>query len=318
MTQQFGAHSTVDDVVRGLDLSGKTAVVTGASGGLGLQTTRALAQAGVRVVMAARDPQKNSAAAASLRERIPGAALSPVTLDLGDLASVRACARDILAAHARIDLLINNAGIMACPLGRTAEGCELQFGTNHIGHFLLTCLLADALKQADRARIVCLTSGGHRTSPVDFEDPHFERRPYNNWLAYGQSKTANALFAVALAERLGGFGITANAVHPGSIHTDLGRHLTEADIRQLTEWAKHGPAVEFKTPEQGAATQVWAATSEALAEVSGRYLEDCRIAEVDTTPMAASGYMPYALDPEAARRLWHLSETIVGQRFDIG
>jgi len=318
MKQQFGAQSTADEVVRGLDLSGKTAVVTGASGGLGLESARVLAQAGATVVMAARDPQKNAAALALLRSRVPKAELRSVVLDLADLNGVHKAAESVLAENRRIDILINNAGIMACPLGRTAQGCELQFGTNHIGHFLFTCLLIPALRRADNARIVSLTSGGHRTGSVDFDDPHFERRPYNNWMAYGQSKTANALFAVGLSKRLGSFGITANAVHPGTIHTDLGRHLTAEDVKQLAEWAKHGPAVQYKTPEQGAATQVWAATSPELAGVTGRYLEDCGIGEVDTTPMASKGYMPFALDADAAEKLWALSEQIVGQRFQFG
>lgn len=317
MSQQFGAQSTVDDVVQGVNLRGKVAVVTGTSSGLGIETARALAKAGATVVMAARDRDKNERAMAAIRAQVDGADLVPVTLDLGDLDSVRRAGAEILAAYPRIDLLINNAGIMACPLGRTAEGCELQFGTNHIGHFLLTCLLVPALKNAKSARIVSLSSGGHRTSPVDFDDPHFERRPYNNWVAYGQAKTANVLFAVCLTRRLRGFGITANAVHPGSIATELGRHLTQADIQQLAEWSKGGAAIRYKTPAQGAATQVWAAVSPELEGVSGCYLEDCRIGEADDTPMAMSGYMPYALDPEAAEQLWALSERIVGQRFDF-
>jgi NAD(P)-dependent dehydrogenase (short-subunit alcohol dehydrogenase family) len=318
MTQaQWGAQTTVDDVVQGIDLRGKTAVVTGTSSGLGIETARALAKAGARVVMAARDPQKNAAALAAIRAQLPHAELEGVTLDLGDLGSVRAAAAQILAAHPRIDLLINNAGIMACPLSRTAEGCELQFGTNHIGHFLFTGLLVPALKRAAPARIVSLSSGGHRTGAMDFDDPQFERRPYNNWVAYGQSKTANALFAVGLTRRLQKFGITANAVHPGSIATELGRHLTAADVKQLAEWASSGAEIRYKTPAQGAATQVWAAVAPELENIGGRYLEDCQLAAATDQQQALSGYRAYAVDPAAAQRLWALSERIVGQRFEF-
>ena len=315
--QQLDAQSTVDDVVRGINLRGKVAVVTGTSSGLGIETARVLAQAGATVVMAARDPQKNARAVAAVRAQVPAAQLVPVSLDLSDLGSVRRAAAQILDEQKRIEILINNAGIMACPLARTAEGCELQFGTNHIGHFLLTCLLVPALRASGEARVVSLSSGGHRTGPMDFDDPHFERRAYNNWAAYGQSKTANALFAVGLHRRTRALGMTANAVHPGSIVTELGRHLTEADVQQLAEWAKYGAEIRYKTPAQGAATQVWAAVAPELRGVGGRYLEDCRIGEVDTTPMSASGYMPFALDEEAAERLWSLSEEIVGQRFEF-
>ncbi len=317
MAQAFGAETTVDEVIQGCDLRGKVAVVTGTSAGLGLETARALAQAGATVVMAARDPQKNAMAIATIRADTPQAQLHHVSLDLSDLGSVRAAAAAILAQHPRLHLLINNAGIMACPLARTAEGCELQFGTNHIGHFLLTCLLVPALQKGAPARIVSLSSGGHRTGTMDFDDPHFERRPYNSWVAYGQAKTANALFAVALTRRLQAFGITANAVHPGSIHTELGRHLTEADIQQLSEWAKAGAEIRYKTPAQGAATSVWAAVSPELEGRGGLYLEDCSIGLVDTTPMALRGYMPFALDAAAAAQLWTLSEQVVGQRFEF-
>lgn len=314
-TQQFDAQSSADDVIRGIDLRGKVAVITGTSAGLGSETARVLAQAGATVVMAARDAQKNAKAMAAIRAQVPAAQLEHITLDLADLASVRRAAADINARHPRLHLLINNAGVMACPLARTAEGCEMQFGANHIGHFLFTCLLVPALIAGAPARIVSLTSGGHRTGAVDFDDPHFERRPYNNWVAYGQAKTANALFAVGLTRRLQALGVTANAVHPGSIRTELSRHLTEADFAQLAEWGRVGANITFKTPAQGAATQVWAAVSPELEGVGGLYLEDCGIGVENATPMAASGYQPYALDAEAAERLWALSEDIVGQRF---
>jgi NAD(P)-dependent dehydrogenase (short-subunit alcohol dehydrogenase family) len=315
MSQPLGAATTTDEVLRGIDLRGRTAVVTGTSAGIGVETAAALARAGADVVMAARDGAKNQRAIDSIRAQSPSAWLRHIDLDLGDLASVHRAAAQILQEHPRIDILINNAGIMACPLARTAEGCELQFGTNHIGHFLFTCLLVPALRQSGAARIVSLSSSGHTAGGVDFDDPHFLRRPYDTWLAYGQAKTANVLFAVGLTPRLRSLGITANAVHPGAIHTELGRHLRPADIEaMLAGWAD-APAIFYKTSAQGAATSVWAAVAPELAAVSGRYLEDCGIAEVAAGPRALTGYAPHAMDPDAAERLWQLSEDIVGERF---
>jgi NAD(P)-dependent dehydrogenase (short-subunit alcohol dehydrogenase family) len=314
---KFGAKTTTDEVIEGIDLNGKTVVITGTSAGLGSETARIMAKAGATVVMAARDAQKNGNAISAIRAALPHAKLQHVTLDLSDLASVRRAAGEILAAHPRIDMLINNAGIMACPLMHTTDGFEMQFGTNHLGHFLLTCLLVPALKTAPAARIVSLSSGGHRIGPVDFDDPNFERRPYHNWLAYGQAKTANALFAVGLTQRLQKFGITANAVHPGSIATELGRHLTEADVEMMKSWSSQGMHIEYKTPAQGAATQVWAAVSPELANISGHYLEDCHIGVADDAPTDMTGYASYALDAAAAEQLWTLSEKSVGQQFSF-
>jgi NAD(P)-dependent dehydrogenase (short-subunit alcohol dehydrogenase family) len=318
---QFNAQTTAEEVMQGIDLQGKTVVVTGSSAGLGAEAVRVFARAGATVLMAARAREKNQHIIDSVSADLAASGLPPVhlehiTLDLSDLNSVRAAAAQILANHKRIDILLNNAGIMACPLARTAEGCELQFGTNHIGHFLLTALLVPALKSSAAARIVNLSSNGHRTAPVDFDDPQFERRHYEKWLAYGQAKTANILFSVGLSARLQKFGITANAVHPGMIHTELGRHLVEEDIQMLTRWTQASGAL-MKTVAQGAATEVWAAVSPALATVSGRYFEDCQIAAENAEPAATFGYMPYALDPQNAERLWHLSEQIVGRPFNF-
>jgi len=307
----FGAHSTTDEVIRGIDLRGKTAVVTGSAAGLGLETVRVLAQAGATVVMAARDPHRNAQAMARIRADNPQAQLESLTLDLSDLDSVRAAAAAVLEAHPAIDLLINNAGVMACPLARTANGCELQFATNHLGHFLFSCLLVPGLRRTAAARVVSLSSAAHRYAAVDFDDPQFERRPYDSWTAYGQSKTANALFAVGLARRLAPFGITANAVHPGVIFTELMRHMDSDAKDNLREQA----SAVTKTVPQGAATQVWAAVSPALAGVSGKYLEDCHVAHL-ADAMSYDGCQAYALDERNAERLWELSEQIVGQRFD--
>jgi NAD(P)-dependent dehydrogenase (short-subunit alcohol dehydrogenase family) len=246
-------------------------------------------------------------------------------LDLASLASVRAFAKDFLATHDRLDLLINNAGVMATPFGHTADGFELQLGTNHLGHFVLTCLLAPALLAAAPARIVNLSSGGHVISDVHWDDPNFARHDYEKWTAYGQSKTANVLFTVELERRLGACGVHAYAVHPGMIMTDLGRHLTPDDIAALQAMAKRpsGGAgagsggggggggrglPPFKSVPEGAATTVWAATAPELAARGGTYLEDCAI---------SSGHAPWALDAKAARRLWELSEELVGERFDL-
>jgi NAD(P)-dependent dehydrogenase (short-subunit alcohol dehydrogenase family) len=313
MSNSLGATSTTDEAIRGIDLTDKIVVITGTSAGLGSETARIMAAAGATVLMAARDASKNAKVMADIRAAVPAAKLHHIALDLSDLASVRRAAAEILAAQLRIDILINNAGIMACPLLRTADGFEMQFGTNHLGHFLLTGLLIPALTAAKSARIVSLSSAGHHISPVDFDDPNFVRRPYQNWLAYGQAKTANILFAVGLGKRLRKFGITANAVHPGAIPTELGRHLTEADMAVMAQWDTHN--IFYKTPAQGAATQVWAATAPELANISGCYLEDCHIAEPGAGPL--SGYAPYALDIAAAEQLWALSEQLVGQPFQF-
>jgi NAD(P)-dependent dehydrogenase (short-subunit alcohol dehydrogenase family) len=303
-TAGFGPETTTDEVLEGVDLSGKVAVVTGASGGLGLETARALAGAGAVVVLAARDVVRTEAAASAIRERVPGAALESIALDLASLASVRSAAARLLRSRDRIDLLINNAGVMATPFGRTADGFEMQLGTNHLGHFLWTSLLAPALLAAAPARIVNLSSGGHMISDVHWDDPHFERHDYDKWAAYGQSKTANLLFTVELERRLGARGVHAYAVHPGMIATDLGRHLSAADLAALAEMAKSAPGglPPFKSVAAGAATTVWAATAPELAHQGGRYLADCRVSDE---------HAPWALDPAAARRLWGMSERMI-------
>jgi len=297
-------HPTTDEVLAGIDLTGRTAVVTGASSGIGTETARALAAAGAHVVLAVRDVGKGEKAAAGMT----GGAVDVTELDLTSLASVRSGATAVLARNPRIDLLINNAGVMATPFGRTADGFELQFGTNHLGHFLLTAMLAPAVLAAAPARIVNVTSAGHQASDIDWDDPNYERRPYDKWEAYGQSKTANILFAVELERRLGSRGVHAYAVHPGMIATELGRHLAADDFQTLTDRAKKQgrelPA--FKPVEKGAATTVWAAVAPELATQGGRYLEDCRVSD---------NHAPWALDADSAARLRGLSEQLVGQPF---
>ena len=313
---QFDAQSTTEQVMRGISLRGKYAVVTGASSGLGVETCRALAAAGAEVLMLARDADKLKCAEQSLREADPAARLRSLTMDLADLDSVRARAAEIRTDYPQIHLLINNAGVMACPLARTAQGFEMQFGTNHLGHFLLTCLLAPALLAAAPGRVVTLSSAGHKFAPVNFEDPAYRERGYDKWQAYGESKTANVLFTVGLEARLGSAGVHAFAVHPGAIMTQLGRHMEEADYQVLMSRASATKPLAFKSVEQGAATSVWAATSPALEGRGGLYLENCHIAEPATSG-GDSGVESYAIDPTAAERLWALSESLVGQSFEF-
>lgn len=326
MTTVFSAESTTADVIAGIDLTGKTALVTGASAGLGLETVRTLAGAGCRVIMAARAGEKLEQAAAAVKADFPAVQVDAIPLELTDFDSVRACAATVATLTNSLDLLINNAGIMAVLFARTSAGCESQFGTNHVGHFLLTNLLTPLLVAAGKARVVNLSSGGHKHCAVDFDDIHWHSREYNKWGAYGQAKTANALFTVALQKRLASKGVSVFAVHPGVIPTELGRHLTEDDIRALMNSQSLGGEkkasggtsrgkLSLKTIPQGAATSVWAATSPSLEGKGGLYLEDCNIAEEVPEGVAEHGYYAWAVDPVAAEKLWQVSEQIVGQVF---
>lgn len=315
----FGAESTASEVIAGVDLQGRRAVVTGGSGGLGEETARALASAGADVTIACRDAAKGEAALGRIRAKLAGAGgkLDVEALDLASPASVRAFAERVLGRGAPLELLVNNAGVMASPLARTPEGYELQFATNHLGHFLLTGLLAPALRAGAPARVVNVSSNGHRFSPVVFEDVHFERRPYDKWAAYGQAKTANVLHAVELDRRLAGARVRAFGLHPGGIVTELGRHLTPEDVAELRARASGGSGFRWKSVEAGAATSVWAASAPELEGRGGLYLEDCGVARPKTADDAPSGYAAWALDPAAATRLWELSESMVGQRFPL-
>ena len=241
-------------------------------------------------------------------------------LELGSIASIRAFADRFLAKHDRLDLLINNAGVMACPYATTSDGFEMQFGSNHLGHFLLTGLIAPAVLKAAPARIVSLSSRGHQMSPVVFDDIGFEKREYEKWESYGQSKTANILFAVELERRLGDRGVHAYAVHPGAIMTDLSRHMNRDDMEHLQQRAKERGqtgGLQMKSIPAGSATSVYAATAPELDGRGGVYLEDCHVAEVDDAELAVEGVRSYAVDPESAKRLWALSEEMVGQTFDL-
>ncbi|AWN24108.1 oxidoreductase [Deinococcus irradiatisoli] len=315
ITSPFDASSTALDVVAGHDLSGKTALITGAASGIGVETARALLTAGARVILAVRDTRRGEAVAAELRRSTGNPAADVIELDLASLASVRRAAAQVVEMAPRLDLLINNAGVMATPLTHTADGFEMQFGTNHLGHFLLTELLMPALKAAAPARVVVLSSIGHRRSDVDLDDLNFERRPYEKWNAYGQAKTANALFALELTRRYGAKGVTANAVHPGGILTGLQKHMPAEEQRAMGWIDEEGrPNPGFKTAEQGAATSVWAAVGPELEGVGGLYLEDVQEALPFDAARPFSGYQPYLRDADKARRLWEDSEVLVGLR----
>lgn len=306
----FGHDTTAAEVIDGIDLTGKLALVTGGTSGIGVETARALASVGAEVVITARDMTKGEGVAADIRSSTGNDAVSVGELELGSLEDIRTFAAAFLADHDTLHILVNNAGVMASPPMKTQDGFELQFGTNHVGHFLLTKLLLPALLRGAPSRIVSLSSRGHHFSPVVFDDIHFESRAYDKWLSYGQSKTANILFAVELDRRYGDEGVHAYAVHPGGIRTELGRHLTDADLEILRDRAN---AIVWKTVPQGAATSVYAATAPELESRGGLYLEDCHVSDIDDTQDAMDGVKSYALDTEAAKRLWAVSEQMVGK-----
>ena len=316
MNRHFSAETTTHEVIEGIDLSAKKALVTGASGGLGAETARTLCGAGAEVTLAARDVKKAENVAAAIRSAQPSAQVTVTQLDLTSLENIRACADRILSSNDSLDLLINNAGVMACPLERTKRGWELQLATNHIGHFLLTGRLLPALQASAAGRIVNLSSAGHRLDTMNFDDPHFERRAYDKWGAYGQSKTANVLFTIELDKRLTQDGVRAFAVHPGMIMTELARHMKESDFEDLQ--SRSGPTaghLSFKSVEAGAATSVWAATAPELDGRGGLYCEDCGVAAPKENDESLKGYAPHAVDPDAARKLWALSQEWVDEGF---
>ncbi|MBX9897095.1 MAG: SDR family NAD(P)-dependent oxidoreductase [Qipengyuania sp.] len=317
---RFGFASTADEVLEGKDLSGRTILVTGGYSGLGQETARALAAKGAHVILSGRDATKLSAAADEVAT-MTGARVDTLVCDLASLASIRAAGEEARERFAHIDVLINNAGVMAAPPGRTADGFETQFGTNHLGHFALTRELMPLIEKGSAQRIVNLSSRGHHLDRVDFYDPNYRNRDYDKWKAYGQSKTANVLFTRGLEDRFGGQGIHAYAVHPGGIQTNLGRHMSEQDRdwiadrmrKQAEESTEHSPQ-GWKTIPQGAATTVWAATAEELEARGGLYAEDCHVAAIDDAN-PVGGVRSYALDRGNADRLWALSEDLTGAKF---
>lgn len=301
ITTPFSAETTAAEVLAGVDLTGRRAIVTGGASGIGVETARALAGAGAEVTLAVRDLAAGERTAADIVGTTGNDRVRVAPLDLADQASVAAFVAEWAGP---LHMLINNAGVMASPLLRTPQGGEMQFATNHLGHFALATGLHRALAAAGTARVVSVSSSAHHRSPVVFDDIHFERRPYDPWSAYGQSKTANVLFAVEATRRWAEDGITVNALMPGGIRTNLQRHVSEEDLERLR--AAAGGASVWKTPQQGAATSVLVAASPLLDGVGGRYFEDCNEAVVGVLS-ARNGVAEYALDPEAAARLWQVS-----------
>ena len=301
----FDKDTTTDEVLEGIDLSGKTVVITGGTSGLGRESARVMAGKGAKVVITGRNMEK----ARSVADEIDGD-VSVEELELGSFDSIKSFAQRLLADHPKIDILINNAGVMACPYAETSDGFELQFGSNHLGHFLMTQLLMPALGEG--SRVVSLSSAAHQFAPVMFDDIGFKSSDYDKWAAYGQSKTANSLFAIGLNERLKGKGSEAFSVHPGVIETELARHMTEEDMEMFAAGIESG-AIPVKTVPQGAATQVYAATAPELAGKGGAYLADVQIAPVEEGTEDFSKVRPYAIDEEAAERLWIVSEEMIAQ-----
>ena len=311
--EQFGAETTADQVLEGIDLTGKSVLITGGTSGLGEESARAMAAKGAQVTITVRNMEKAEQVAARILAETESK-IEVEELELASFASIRAFAKRILEREETIDILILNAGVMACPHSKTADGYELQFGTNHLGHFLLTCLIAS--KISDGGRIVSLSSSGHQFSPVVFEDLQFEKREYHRWAAYGQSKTANALFAVGLNDRLASRNIEAFSLHPGAILTELGRHLTEEDVAMYQERVENG-TLPIKSIPAGAATQVLAATAPELAGRGGSFLADCHICPIDDEADSFTVVRSYAVDPDTADRLWRVSEEMVGETLNL-
>lgn len=309
----FDGNSTTNDVLSGMDLSTRTVLVTGGSTGLGAETARALASCGAQVTIVARSAVKLAKVAEAI-EAETGNSVETTALELDKPDTIRAFAEGWLAKHEKLDILINNAGIGSPPLTRTVQGWEIQFATNHLGHFLLTNLLADAIKAGQNSRVINLSSGGHIYAPVDLEDPNYEKRGYNALEAYGQSKTANIWFTTELGRRWAEWGVTSFAVHPGIIETELTRDMAPEAIEAMEMMRTHY-AQMFKSIPQGAATSCWAATSPDLDGKSGFYLEDCHIASAATDNILDGGYAPHAYDAEGARALWALSNSLLETDF---
>jgi len=310
----FGARTTAEEALGGTDLRGKVAIVTGGHAGLGLETTRVLSNAGATVVVGSRDTRKAQTALAKMKNVEVG------ELDLASPASIDRFASEFLKSHRALHLLINNAGVMATPLTRDERGYEVQFATNHLGHFQLTARLWETLKKARGARVVALSSRGHSRGEVDLNDPNFEKRPYDKWVAYGQSKSANSLFAVELDKRGQKDGIRAFAVHPGGILTDLLKYMTDEELSAYGIYRENGVAKipdvtkapeRLKTVEEGAATTIWCAVSPQLNGKGGVYCEDCDIAAmVPVDSKLKNGVRPWAVDRAAAEALWSLTERL--------
>jgi len=325
MVDVFGATSTTDEVLSGVDLHGKRIFVTGVSAGIGVETARSLVAHGAKVVGAVRDLTKAETATAQVRKDAAanGGSFELIGLDLGSLKSVRACADALLAKGEPFDVVIANAGVMATPFTYTTDGFEMQFGTNHLGHFVLVNRIAPLIRRG--GRLINLSSGGHSVSNVDLEDPNFERTPYDPFVAYGRSKTANILFAVAFDQKQRERGVRAAAVHPGVIKTELGRHMDTTRLEEMIKQRNEQLAAEgmgplrWKTIPQGAATSVWAGAVAPAEEIGGRYCGNCQVGKIvpenEMISPGSAGVRAYALDPKTAGALWKKSEELVGESF---
>ena len=325
MANAFGATSTTEDVLAGANLQGKRILVTGVSAGIGVETARSLAAHGAHVVGAARDLAKAEAATAQVRKdaQANGGSFELIALDLASLKSARASADGLLAKGQPFDVVIANAGVMATPFGQTVDGFETQFGTNHLGHFVFVNRIAPLIRAG--GRLINLASSGHRFSNVDLDDPNFERTPYEPFVAYGRSKTANILFAVAFDQRHRQRGVRAAAVHPGGIKTELARHMDEGHLQGMIDQINAQLAAEgkepfqWKTVPQGAATSVWAGIVAPADEIGARYCENCHVGPIVpddvTISVFSEGVRSYALDPKDAEALWKKSEEMVGESF---
>jgi NAD(P)-dependent dehydrogenase (short-subunit alcohol dehydrogenase family) len=325
MVQTFGATSTTDDVLSGINLRGKRILVTGVSAGIGVETARSLAAHGANVIGTARDLAKGEAVTAQIRKAAVanGGSFELVELDLASLASVRTCADQLLRRGEPFDVIIANAGVMATPFSYTTDKFEMQFGTNHLGHFVLVNRIAPLIRTG--GRLINLSSAGHRFSNVDLDDPNFERTPYDPFVAYGRSKTANILFAVAFDQRHRERGVRAAAVHPGVIQTELGRHMDPSRLENMIEQMNDQLAAEgkgrfaWKTIPQGAATSVWSGVVAPADEIGSLYCENCHVGEIVpegvTISGVSEGVREYALDRQMAETLWQKSEEMVGESF---
>jgi NAD(P)-dependent dehydrogenase (short-subunit alcohol dehydrogenase family) len=315
MAKTFGAESTADEVLEGVSLSGKRVLITGVSAGLGVETARSAVAHGATVVGTARDLAKARNALAEAGN--PQVDL--VEMDLASLASVRKAASELLALAKPFDVIIANAGVMACPFGKTRDGFETQFGTNHLGHFVFVNRVVPLLKSG--ARVATLSSAGHQISDVNLEDPNFEHTDYQPFLGYGRSKTANILYAVALDSRLKGRGVRATSLHPGGIQTELGRHLTPDLLDQIrvrmSTGLKDPSSFRFKSVPQGSATSVWASFVAPADAVGGQYCEDCHVCAINDDVTSRVGVRSYALNLAHANDLWRKSEEMVGERFPL-
>lgn len=321
MTAVFGAESTSDEVLGDIDLTGRRFLVTGVSAGIGVETARSLAARGANVIGAVRDLDKarNAARGVIAAAKASGGGFDLIQLDLASLASVRAAADTLVADGRSFDAVIANAAVMACPFGKTADGFEMQFGTNHLGHFVFVNRIAHLIRAG--GRLVNLSSGAHRNADVDLADPGFETTPYDPWIAYGRSKTANVLFTLEFDRRHKARGVRAAAVHPGSILTELNRHMDPAALQAVIDRISAGAArngeapFSYKSIPQGAATSLWAALVGPPDAIGGRYCEDCHVAEPAANLDARTGVKAHAMNADTAAALWAKSEEMVGERF---